>query len=324
MPIYSYIKTVNKYEYINKYKRINKSIFIKALDTINKNSISNIIPCYTSGKVIDMGASNLDIKAVIINVPDIDTSKSKRIQSAIKRTINYGASVAILDNVYSIKNNYNIEISNGEYLSPYMMIKSAKIIAPLLGMDFLHSHIFVASASNEEGKAVSRILFNEALYLTLCTENKDKTIEWINKLGLYNGICPGIVSNYKKAIIDCDILFYTGGIVLDELLSLIQKKILIVNLTGLKIDSNKFLIIDDAILRAEKYPVIYGDVNIEEMLTIKSWEGAIMSTNKNISSMDNIKKSEYIYKILKGNNINIDTVLYKGKKIEADYIYKYR
>lgn len=309
--------------------------FFNILSDGMKSKLISYMPPFISGSIEDMGLSNTVISGSRLSVPyeGIDDKTIKRLLNAANRSKKHGSDIIILEDKVLCENAYNIveqecnvRVARGVLYSPLAFIESAKSVSGLMGIDFKRSNICIADAACEIGLEMTELLLNEACYLILCTADKKKINDNTLKYIKMSGLSPVVVSNFRKAAKESDILVYTGGIDINEFISFSERKLLIINMSHeyLKLSKDIFTI-DDVILNGPNEPQI-GDETTDILTFMKStvWEAVISI----VSGIDagayefgkSIKAAEYA----RDMGIKVRAVIKSGSIMDRESIYRYK
>lgn len=331
MGAFSYIHISNEDEYALKYK------FVRLLDYKLKRAVIPYMPVCLSCTIKDMGARDLTLWGYDMWLPPIkddDELLKRKILGAMKKSGSMGADVLVFDPSTIkpsasgiIRAGGRFKISKGIFLPPLIFIKAAKKVSALMGIDFNRAGICIVDASNEMGFIMTRLLLHDAAFLTLCTLNKDAVYDRTLKYMKSSGMSAAVVSDYRKAMDSCDILIYTGGADINALTDFVSHKMLIVNLSGGSVNTNKrFLTIDDIMMMGPQKPVIDSsiEINIPHIFTSKVWEGALLTYLNMDTDTFSVRKANEVYNLASKLNIEIKNIIGGGKFIERDKIYEYR
>jgi len=320
---FSFITISGEEELFRRYRGFN------AFGSSFKKFIVPFMPYYMSGIVKDMGVSGHSVMGCRISIPPVsgDMIQSK-VKKAVKRSINFGANVLVIDKELhydDLNMNKGARISKGMLYPPLAFIDGIKTVSALMGIDFKRSSICIADASTEIGVIMTEVLLNEATYLTLCTPDKNKIVDKLDKYIIKSGLSPAVVSNYKKAMVSCDILIYTGGADIFNLTECICKKTLVVNLTDENIKLKRdILTIEEVILQGDKEPVLSSnEIDKNIFLTSRLWEGALLSLSDIDTNHPDIKKTMELGKLAKSMGIKIKGVVGNGRILDKESIYSY-
>lgn len=217
------------------------------------------------------------------------------------------------------------KISKGIFYRPAALIDALKCVSALMGIDFKRSNICIADAAAPIGEIITELLLSEAVYLTLCTSEKDRLYANVERYILNTGLSPAVVTNAKKAVASCDILIYTGGMDFVELESYIARKTLAVNVSADSVASKRgVLVIDDVVLQANNSPVIDDDKNHEIILTSRIWEGALLTIVDFDTAKFALDKAKKVGNLAKSLGIRIKYAVREGMVLDREDIYKYR
>lgn len=318
------VSVANEDEFYEKYGILNN------LGCGFKNLVIPFMRGYVSGVVSDMGVSGQEIGGRRICIPPISDREllKKKVLKAVAKSRSLGADViAISPSIgkHVFEHDPGLKVSKGIFYSPFAYIEGVKSVSALMGINFYRSNICVADASTEMGYIITEHLLNEASYLTLCTNEKGKVMEKLDRYIITSGLSPAVVSNYRKAMKDCDILIYTGGANILELTGFVSKKMLVANLSGEQIKFEKDLLcVDEVILRGEREPVITSDrLDKNIFLTSRVWEAALLTIWNADTREFSMKKSRELCNLAKKAGIKMTAVLDRGRPIDRSGIYKY-
>lgn len=296
-----------------------------------KKAFLPYLPGYISASIQNIGLASYDIRGYSIYLPPLTDEKllQKRLKRAVKSAARYGNDVLVVNPVIKSQIKHekkHIKISDGTLYPPMVLIDAAKTVASLMGMDFKRSNICIADASSPMGVIITELLLSEASYLTLCTNKKEKINRNIDNFILRDGLSPAVVSDYKKAMSTCDVLFYTGDVDLSSITSFVSKGILIINVLGEKVKAAKdFLIIDEVLLHGQKEPTTSDVIgNQDRFLTSRMWEGALLTLLDFDTSLPSIKKAYEIGNLAKRLGLRTKAIMKSNQILKRDTIYNYK
>lgn len=325
MGTFSYISIAKMDEFLEKYSII--SIFGNKL----KKMALPLMPGFVSGSITDMGLLGYNIAGSRICLPPIYDDEilvKKKLKRVINTSRRDGTDVLIIDPMvepYFMGCQTDIKISRGLFYPPLMLIDAVKTVSALMGIDFKRCNICIADAASPLGINITELLINEAACMTLCTNEKEKVMKSSNKYILNSGLSPGVVSNYKKAMSSCDILFYTGACDLNNITSYVSKKMLIANAaqTRVKIERD-LLMIDDVLLHGKNEPTVNGSIkNNDRFLTSRVWEGALLTLLNFDSRIFSIKKAYEVLDLAKRLDVRVKAIIRDSKVLDRETIYSY-
>lgn len=289
------------------------------------------VPGYLSGIVRDLGVDGHNISCCRICIPPLndDTSVKNKLEKAIYRARRFGAEVFVIDRKISSfipEKSQELKIATGDFYSPLALIDAVKAVSSLMGIDFRRCNVCIADAGSYMGGIITEHLLNEVLRLTLCTCQKEKVMGKLDKYILLSGLSPAVVSNFRKAMEECDVLIYTGEANIRELTAWSQKKALIVNMTDEKLSLEKdLMVIDEVLLEAGKEPIINeDDMDKNIFLTSKAWEGALLTILNVNTSAFSLKKSLEAGRLARDLGIKISGVISGEKLMYKEDVYRYR
>src|SRR5690606_36214978 len=104
-----------------------------------------------------------------------------------------------------------IRISRGMLFPRFAFMDALKKVSALMAIDFNRCNICIADASTELGIIMAELVMQQGAFLTLCTLKKGEVMKRVDGNMKKTGISPAVVSDFKKAIMGCDILIYTGN-----------------------------------------------------------------------------------------------------------------
>jgi len=322
---FSYISIAKMDEFLEKYSIM--SIFGNKL----KKIALPLIPGFVSGSITDMGLSEYNITGSRVCLPPIYDDEGL-VKKKLKRVINTskrgGTDVLIIDpevEPYFMGCETDMKISKGLLYSPLMLIDAVKTVSALMGIDFKRCNICIADAASPLGTNITELLINEAAYMTLCTNQKEKVMKNLNKCIMNSGLSPAVVSNYKKAMSSCDILFYTGAADLNNITSFVSKKMLIANVAQTKVKIERdLLMIDDVLLHGQNEPTVNGTIkDNDRFLTSRVWEGALLTLLNFDSKLFSTKKAYEVLNLAKRLDIRVKAIIRDSKVLDRETIYSY-
>ncbi|KPU42719.1 hypothetical protein OXPF_34790 [Oxobacter pfennigii] len=284
------------------------------------------MPGYIAGTITDFGVEGFNVSGCRICMPPYKCDKDG-IRKILRKARTFGGDILVLEpevSKISLEKASNMIVSKGTFYTPYTFINAVKSVASLMGIDFMRSNIVIADAYTEGGIIITELLLNEVLYLTLCTVNRDKLLMKLTEYIRKSGLSPAVAGNYKKAMVNCDILIYAGGADIRELISYSNRKILIANLTGegIRVDKD-VLAIDDVLLKGSNKSAINGEEDMR-YFTSRVWEGALLTKVDGIPKHPDFKFSTQLGKMAEKLGIGMKAVISKGKTLDREDIYKYR
>lgn len=323
MGAFSYISTATEKEIVERYRILSR------LGSGLKEMVLPHMPGYIYGTIGDMGIPGEHITGYWMQLPPSAKGMMKnRILKTINRCRQFGADIVVVDRSLNLNlgDCKDMMVSNGMFYTPFAFIDALKKLAALMGFDFKLSNICIVNAATEAGLMMTELLLGEAMHITLCTEDRDSLNGKIYRSLLNYGVSPVIMSNYRKAIVNSDLIIYTGGADMTELSSYVEKKVLIANISGEKLSLGKDLLsFDDVILQSREDPKISGDgINTDKFMTSRIWEGALLCISGFEPGEYSVKQAKKIYRIAKEYDIAVKAVVGDGKLIDRYNIYKYR
>lgn len=289
------------------------------------------MPDYVNCIVSDLGINDYNISGCRICIPPLKDNEEltrKKLKSAIKRGQKFGADVVILDPLIPSEAapDSSIEISKGNSYSPLVYIDALKTVTSLMGMDFRRCSICIADASTYMGRIMTQLLINEVSYLTLCTHEKYKLMETSYEYMTRSGISSAVVSDYKKAVENCDVLIYTGKSEIIKFTANVRKKMVIANVTSENLTLEKdLLVVDEVILKGEREPSINrDDVDINIFLTSKIWEGVLSTISQLDTKSFSFKNALELNNLAEKIGLKMMGIIGGGRIIDRETIYRYR
>jgi hypothetical protein len=315
---FGFVQVANEEEYRQKY------LMYKILNGRFKKAADRIMPDYIAGNIYDMGIRDVNISGVRMCIPPIEDNniKAKRLNKSISYCMKTGIEVLAVDSSIDILDPKIEGVSKGLVYSPVVIINAVKSVAALLGIDFNRCSICIADASTNVGLILAEYLSSEVQYMTLLTPFRETALKSAYTIMKNRGLSPAVMADYKKALDDCDILLYVGGIDINELVANIHRKMVIANFTSETLNIEKdILIVDDAVLKGAKKPIIGGSI---PQLTSRIWEGALLtqlSIDVDSYTADDMRS---IGSIAEKLSIDIKTILSGGRPIGVEGIYRYR
>jgi len=321
---FGYVSILNEDELPEKYT------ILKFLGGKLKDFTIYRLPGYAVNTIKDMGIEGHNVKGYRICIPPLEPGSHElclKFKGVVKRFMNPKSDVVILDpglGADFFKKEPKIKISRGLLYPPYVFMDAIRDVSSLMGINFSRCNICIVDASTTLGVIAAELLVDKVLCLTLCTKRKNEVMKMIDGFIGNSGLSPAVVSNYKKAVMSCDILIYTGEADIHMLTSYIHKKTLVVNLTGenLKLEKD-LLVIDEVILRGQK------DAHMEEkedigLLTSSMWEGALLSLSDVNEKVPCGARAKELGEFGKSLGIRLQREVGNGRLLDKHIIYRYR
>lgn len=323
MGAFGYISAASEEETIERYRMLGK------MGRGLREIILPRMPEYIYGTIRDMGVPGQSINGYWMQLPDSEKGIAKsRLLKAANRCRQFGADAVVVDRSLHVNlSEYEgLTISNGMLYPPFAFIEGLEKVAALMGFDFRMSNVCIADAATETGVVMTELLLDRVLHITLCTKDRDSLSGRINGYILDYGVSPVVMSNYRKAVLSSDVLIYTGRADIAELSSYVMKKMLIVNMSGKRIELQKDLLsFDEVILKSGGMSQVSGDAaDADEFMRSGIWEGALMCISGLASGKYTAENSRKIYRTSKEYGIDVKSVMRDGKVLDRYSIYKYR
>jgi hypothetical protein len=287
------------------------------------------MPCFTGWTIRDMGLQDCPVSGVNILIPPVDRCiAARKAKNILKLSVRQGTEVVIADpNVENclMDKKTDIKLSTGIFYSPIALIDAVKAVSALMGLDFKRCTVCIADASTPMGVIMTELLIYEVSYLILCSRDKDKLMDRVDSYMINTGLSPAVVGNVKKAVAASDILIYTGGMDYEELESHISHKVLVANTTNSVVQRSKdILIVDDAVMQADKEPVIDDNNCNLPLLTSRIWEGALLTLVDFDTGKFAVEKCKKVGDIARRYGVTLKSVVSCGRQLYREGIYKYR